>query len=439
MKALYKFLIRKKLSSARQMMKLRASIAGRAAIEAYQVKKFNEVWSDARQHISFYEKWQKRYSLPDSIESLNDLQDWPTLMKSDLRDLDAFVRNGRPIPTRYIMTGGSTGEPLRLPTWGDANDGASQIVGRWEYGVGPGCRTFLLWGHRHLYGTGWRCRINILKRCIKDYVADWKRVSAYDLGDDAMRNAYDAFAKFRPELVIGFSSAILSFCRRNKDQVGFVRSVRVVLCTAGPLTSDEKTEIADFFGAMVCMEYGSVECSVMAYTRPEDNQYSVFWNTHLLQAHRQQDNEYKNIVTLLSHSYVPLIRYDIGDCLDLGEQNTEFVNEAKRSVLRFKSVKGRPNEMLRFSCGVSFFGALIGDCAKQVPGVIATQIAVDEENDKLEIRLVADHLLCDKEKENVLNRFTLTVTNSERLHLSVVQLDNLKTTVGGKTMRIVRF
>ena len=183
------------------------------------------------------------------------------------------------------------------------------------------------------------------------------------------------------------------------------------------------------------MEYGSVECGIMAYTRPKDGRYGVFWNTHLLQAQKQANGEYKNIVTRLTDCYVPLIRYDIGDYLDL-DVSQEGDNE--RSVLEILNVKGRPSEMINFKCGVSFFGALIGDCVKQIPQIVSSQIAFDDKNDYLEIRVTATRCLCDDELSVIRNRFDLTVEGSDRLKIKVVQMEKLFTTVGGKIPRVVR-
>ena len=358
------------------------------------------------------------------------------MTKADLRNLDDFKRTDMPYPKGRILTGGSTGEPVRLPSWGDSMAGVSQMMGRASYGIVPGDRTFLLWGHEHLYGTGIRRKVNAYKRRIKDLIAGWVRVSAYDLGESSMRAAFEKFLKCQPKLIIGFSPAVLAFCRANKDHAGEVKSVEVVLCTAGPLSHAERNEIEAFFNAKLCMEYGSVEGGIMAYTRPVDGEYDVFWNTHLIQAVRQPDGEYKNIVTRLTDCYVPLIRYDIGDYLDLGEGANE--EDAARSVMHFKCVKGRPSEMLNFKCGVSFFGALIGDCVKQVPEVISSQVAVNEERNMLEIRITANEVLAVSSLEIIKNRFELTVKDAGKLTVNVVQVPKLFTTVGGKTPRVVR-
>jgi phenylacetate-coenzyme A ligase PaaK-like adenylate-forming protein len=183
------------------------------------------------------------------------------------------------------------------------------------------------------------------------------------------------------------------------------------------------------------MEYGSVECGLMAHTRPSDGNYFVFWNTRLLQADKQGEGQYRNLVTRLTRTYVPLIRYDIGDYLEL---NPNEDDNSARSVLVAKSIIGRPSEMITFHSGVSFFGALVGDCVKQVSEVIASQIAVDEEHDKLEIRVTASCRLSQEKLEVIENRFRLTVANAEKIDIRVSQVDSLTTTAGGKTPRVVR-
>lgn len=430
----YRRLISGRMHSVRTVMAMLDTCRDRQRCENYQVNQFNIIWKVAQENVPFYKEWRARYTLPEKITDLSELSNWPVLTKADLRNSEAFKRIDVPEPSGRIVTGGSTGEPVRLPSWGDAIAGVSQVIGRLAYGIEPGTTTFLLWGHEHLYGTGFKRKINAYKRQFKDWLAGWRRVSAYDLGADAMHHAYRVFERQCPEFLIGFSPAVLAFVRHNASYAGVVKSVRVVLCTAGPLTAAEKSEIESFFGAKVAMEYGSVECGVMAYTRPSDGEYDVFWNTHLLQTVKE-GGEYKNIVTRLTDCYVPLIRYDIGDYLEIDETEAE---DAARSALHVKTIKGRPSEMIKFKCGVSFFGALIGDCVKQVSEIISSQIAVDEDADMLEIRVTANGILTEDRLAIVKNRFGLTVTDAGKLDIKVVQVGRLFTTVGGKIPRVVR-
>lgn len=434
-KWLYRLLIRKRVALARITRAMQSDVQSRYDREQFQVRKFNEIWRMAWKNVPFYAAWKKSFCLPEEISSLDQIEHWPVLTKADLRNIGAFKRTDVPCPQGHLMTGGSTGEPVRLPSWDDPVSGASQVLGRAAYGIEPGDRTLLLWGHEHLYGAGLKRKINALKRRCKDWLAGWTRVSAYDLSSDAMHRAYRIFAKVRPKFFIGFSPAVLSFVRQNAAEARKVGSVEVILCTAGPLTQAEKGEIEDFFCGRVCMEYGSVECGIMAYTRPLDGVYEVFWHTHLLQALRQENGEYKNLVTRLTDCYVPLIRYDIGDYLELDSSEDA---ENARSVLEIKSVKGRPSEMLKFKCGVAFFGALIGDCVKQVPEVVSSQIAVNEDQDVLEIRVTASSCLTADQLELIKNRFDLIVQDADKLSIRVIQVAKLHMTIGGKIPRVVR-
>lgn len=438
----YRFLVRYRLEAAASIARELGCSLSRKEIEARQTASFNKIWQTAFANVPFYRDWKNRFRLPDRVESLSELSAWPILTKADLRNIEQFTRADVAKPSGSLMTGGSTGEPVRLPSWEDAMAGVSQLLGRRAYGIEPGDRTVLLWGHWHLYGKGWHRKINTLKRCFKDWLAGWTRISAYDLSAPAMRRAYVLVSRSQAKFIIGFSPAVLAFVRQNAVYAHKIDSVKVILCTAGPLSDSEKEEIVDFFtpeGAMcrpkLCMEYGSVECGVMAYTRPSDGEYNVFWNTHLLQAQKQPDGEYKNLVTRLTDCYVPLIRYDIGDYLDL-DPNEEKQNE--RSVLEVKRVKGRPSEMLKFKCGVSFFGALIGDCVKQVPEMISSQVAVDEANDTMEIRVTANHRLSDSDLSLIRNRFYSVVSDAQELNVRVTQVERLYTTVGGKVPRVVQ-
>ena len=431
---IYRALLGKRINEAVRVTSLYKHQA-RSVIESGQVVAFNAIWGAARINIPFYRDWQERYALPDQISTLSGLDRWPILTKADLRDMSKFKRVDVAEPKGRIITGGSTGEPVRLPSWEDWSTGVSQTVGRIAYGIEPGDKVFMLWGHEHLYGTGFKRKINIYKRRLKDWLANWMRVSAYDLGAEAMRVAYVRFAGFRPKAVLGFSPAVLAFVRHNREMAKRVNSVKVVICSAGPLSPEEKEEIEAFFNAKVCMEYGSVECGVMAYTRPKDGRYYTFWNTHLVQAKKDESGNYKAIVTRLVDCYVPLIRYDIGDYLDL---EGEDVSACERSVLGMKDVLGRPSEMISFECGVSFFGALVGDCVKQVPEVISSQIAVDEEKNILEIRVTACKTLQQADLALIRNRFELTVADARKLEIRVTQVDRLQITNGGKTPRVVR-
>lgn len=404
----------------------------------WQLDKFNEVWRDAWENVAFYSKWKITHHLPDRVSDLKELLSWPIVTKKDFQEnpISYYGRNGVK-PTGYMMTGGSTGEPLRLPTLPDDTSGVSMLIGRRAYGISLGDRWLFLWGHRHLYGYGIRRIIAMAKQSLKDRLQNRLRVSSYDLSEDAMLSAYDKMEKWVPDVFGGFSAAVLAFVRTNKAKGnGFMGRLKAVFCTAGPLSDDEQKEISSYFnGAPICLEYGSNDCGVMAYTRSEDSLYHVFWDTHLLQGLEDRNGEVKNIVTRLTHCYVPMIRFDIGDYLDLGRGQDGGLD----SVFSFKAVKGRPSDIVRLKSGVSFFGALIGDCVKQISGVISSQTYIYDD-ERIEIRVVATRTLSSSEKDLIKRRFC-EVANCADPHLvgvKEIKIGELKRTPAGKIPLIMK-
>jgi len=399
-------------------------------IKSYQIKRFNIVWKDAFSNIPFYIEWKKKHHLPDKILDLEELVNWPVVTKKKLQENRQSLLRNNIKPTGYIKTGGSTGEPLHLPTWSDRETSPSMWLGRAAYGIEPGTKTFLIWGHHHLYGKGILRRINVSKRIAKDWLSNMKRISAYDISENAMFKAFYKFNKFQPEFIIGFSASVLSFVRvnrNNKEQRNF--KIKAVLCTAGPLSVSETEEISLFFNAPVCMEYGSAECGVIAYTEPGNKEYIAFWDTHLLQGIKDDFGEIKNIVTRLTNCYFPLIRYDIGDYL-------EFKNEFDfNSIYKIKIVKGRPSDMVKLNDGTAFFGAIIGDCVKQVETVVANQLNVYQNG--IIINVVALKHLQESELSLIKSRLISIVPGLQKHNVIITQVEDLHKTIAGKIPLVV--
>jgi phenylacetate-CoA ligase len=388
------------------------------------------VWKDAFSNIPFYIEWKKKHHLPDKILDLEELVNWPVVTKRDLQENRQSLFRNNIKPTGYIKTGGSTGEPLHLPTWSDRETSPSMWLGRAAYCIEPGTKIFLIWGHHHLYGKGILRLINITKRIVKDWLSNMKRVSAYDLSENAMSGVFDKFNKFHPELLIGYSPSILSFVRINRNRKEQQNcKVKAVLCTAGPLSVSETEEISLFFNAPVCMEYGSAECGVMAYTETGNKEYIAFWDTHLLQGIKDDFGEIKNIVTSLSNCYFPLIRYDIGDYL-------EFENEPDfNSIYRVKTVKGRPSDIVRLKDGTTFSGIGIGDCVKQVETVVANQLNVYQNG--IIIKVVALKQLQGSELSLIKSRLISIVPDLQKHNVIITQVEDLHKTIAGKTPLVV--
>lgn len=395
---------------------------------SYQIEAFNHVWQDAFTNIPFYESWKKKHNLPDAIRNLDELYNWPIVHKQDIvKAQDLTLRSSK--PHGFAITSGSTGIPLKIPVWPSNATKQNMWIGRAANGYLPGQKTFLIWGHHHLHGKGLSKLKNTAVRNIKDSILGYKRISAYDTSVKAMTIAFQKYNSYKPKLVIGYSSSILSFVRCNQSAKA-IHQPSLVLCTAGPLSEKERDEIRRFFKAPLCMEYGSVECGVMAYTISDCDHYNVFWTTHIIQGHKDDNGYVKNIVTTLTDRYFPLIRYDIGDYLTLSE------DEDLSSIKEIKNIFGRPTDVVTLNDGTSFFPMLIEACVEHIEGIIAHQLVVG--NNQLDILLVALNPLSRTDFDSVYRKLYKIIPALKTQPLKIYQVNELKKNRGGKTPLVVR-
>ena len=368
-----------------------------------RLDRFNAVWQDAVENVPFYAEWKAKHGLPDRIESLNELANWPILEKKDL------ILNREKLTRKDItkfhesVTGGSTGEPLHFRTMaGDSLPSNTNLwIGRARMGIYPDTRMFILWGHRHFYGQGWKSNVRFKIRQFKDWMTNHIRADATDLSVGMLRKDVEKLIQFKPECVYAYSASLLALVRTAKEYADECRKLKLrgVICTAGPLTARERKEISDYFGAPIGMEYGSMEGGVMAYQTPmTDCRYHVF-DTHLIQTMPEPvTGNSQVLVTKLYKCYLPLIRYRLGDYIE-----GACVDEAG-FVVRFDEVLGRTGDEVDVGNGIKFHGQSFMTCAEGFDKIVAYQIRVNRRLGR--VTFVAQTLapLSDEEKKEIVKR-----------------------------------
>ena len=342
-----------------------------------RIDKFNAVWSDAVKNVPFYAEWKVEHNLPDAITDTAELLKWPILEKKDLiLNQEKLVRKD---VTRYheSVTGGATGEPLHFRTMTGESDvvATNKWIGWARMGIYPDTHCFVLWGHRHFYGQTFMGNLRFAWRQFKDWMTNNLRADATDLSQKALEKDVVKLLHFRPECVISYSASLLALVRSCKAYGERCRQlgVKAVICTAGPLTKEERDEIGSFFNAPVGMEYGSMEGGVMAYQTPmTDGQYEVFAKTHIIHAVPEPvSGNSQVLVTKLYPCYLPLIRYRIGDYI-LGENIA-----GDGTVSKFDEVYGRTGDEVDMGNGIKFHGQSFMTCAEGFDKIIAYQIRVN--------------------------------------------------------------
>ncbi|HEX9048236.1 MAG TPA: hypothetical protein VF988_14520, partial [Verrucomicrobiae bacterium] len=129
-------------------------------VVAGQLKNVQAIWADCTADVPYYRNLVKSGAAPERISSWKDFHAIPELSREILQNKAAeFIRLSGP-PEVTKMTGGSTGAPVRFGMWQQEDQVLRRLkLALWiRAGYTPDSRLFLIWGHAHLLGTGWRRR-----------------------------------------------------------------------------------------------------------------------------------------------------------------------------------------------------------------------------------------------------------------------------------------
>ncbi len=305
-----KQLLRRRLSALDGLAVTYAQPGDAQAIARIQLVRFNVHWEMAWRNIPFYTEWRNEHRLPDRIEDIRKLAEFPVLTKTILSERRDLIER-TPGISRYTLTGGTSGVSTAFPM--NAENARSSWMnthlGRLWNGVMPGDRLFMIWGHSHLFsGNGFR--IKQCKRCVKDWAVNICRVSAYDLSESALDRIAEGITNARPDYVIGYGSCLSQLSHHLKDQGRDLTGlgVRRVVNTSETMCAMDEPHVKATFGCPVINEYGMAEAGVIGYSVGSLYPIKLFWNDYIV---RLADS--RILLTTLSERCFPLINYDTED------------------------------------------------------------------------------------------------------------------------------
>ncbi len=354
---------------------------------ARQLSALGDVWAEATREIPYYRGLVQRGEAPEAIDSWQAVGGIPVLTRQILQDREPeFTRDSGPPPS-IMKTAGSTGEPLRIGMSQPERD-LMRIVKLTEWqalGYTQGSRLFLIWGHGHLLGTGWRGQINHARRKLADAWLGYQRVDAYRLDRQSCEQHAEALIRFRPRGVISYASALDLFARYTigyRDRFHAL-GLKFVLATAeAPPRPDTIARLEDLFGCKVVQEYGGAEFGQVAFKRG-DEPFRVYADLNYVETETTDGGagEHSLLVTSLYERYLPLIRYRVGDAV-LGAQRWTHGH-----VDSFEAVAGRINDVIEVAAGEFIHSVAVFHCIHQEAEVHGIQMVLTDQG--IEIVLIA--------------------------------------------------
>jgi phenylacetate-CoA ligase len=275
--------------------------------------------SRAAQEVPYYRKIYTGIGWDANNDgfSYEDFLGLPKIEKEDLRDnLKEFLNPNYKGRITEGRTSGSTGHSLAL-YYCSEHESYSEAA-RWRakdwWGIHPGSPQVSIWG-RPFTGSSDR-----LKQKVKSYLLNTLIFSAFDLQEKSLSRIWRKISQFKPSIIYGYPSAIypLAVYLKDRKKTAHHLDLKVIMITAESSTYQQRSLIEEVFGCKTTNEYGCSETGGFVYECPQGSWHVSSEITFI----EFLDYEGKPVspgqtgeiyVTHLRNSYMPLIRYRVGD------------------------------------------------------------------------------------------------------------------------------
>jgi len=302
-------------------------------LEELQLKKLQKLLKYSKKNSLYYSNLLDVLDI-DTV-TLKNFVHVPVLSKNDIYKNGSQIQNN-PENAKLIKseTSGSTGNALifyRNMEW-DAAARAAQLRGYSWYGVSPWEKNVYFWG----FNPEWR---QLVKIRFMDFLVNRFRIFSFDervlqkVGRIINNCSY----------VEGYSSAIYTMSVFFKNNGESFNNLKMIKGTSEKIYDYYQEAVRSVFGKKMISEYGSAETGIIAFECPSGNMHIAMENVIV----EEIDN--KIVVTNLNSFSFPVIRYELGDYIELdkttrcpcGRQHyivKEVTGRVGRKIYGFESV-----------------------------------------------------------------------------------------------------
>jgi phenylacetate-CoA ligase len=407
----------------------------------YQEQRLRQIIDQAYYRVPFYRDLFHRLKLrPDDLRTLTDLQKLPVLSKATLRA--EFQRlqatNRRRYRPRRCQTSGTTGEPLRFLLDRPAN--VLEFAYYW----------------RHWSWAGYRLRDRFAELSSHYFAKAEARagqlfhyqalpgrllLNSLSIAPGNAAAYANALRTYRAQFLKGIASALYYLALFFQEEG--IRDVRLrgVFSTGEMLLPYQRKTIEQVFHCRVLDSYGHMERTVAISECPEGGlhinpEYGVLELTERTPSRRLNGGRKvytaKIVGTSLHNFSMPLLRYDVGDLVEVDESPEACA--CCRAMPRVRRLNGRREDVLLLPDGRVVTTLFI--VFDQVPGIAQGQV-IQEEPGRIRVRLVRTPAYTDQTEEELLNYLRRFVGTDMRVQLEYLSQDALRPDRHGKFRTII--
>ncbi|WP_437505091.1 phenylacetate--CoA ligase family protein [Sorangium sp. So ce1099] len=383
----------------------------------------------AEQNVPFYRaRFAEHGVRVASVKSPEDLVRLPVLTRADLRAHAPELLAESFVGRLYASgTGGSTGEPVQFRF--DHRTYERRVAAAMRSDGWAGARL----GDRelHLWGTQLgETLAHKAKRSVHEALLRKKMISAFDLSDQRLAALLDEIARYRPQLIVGYTSALYQAARYALSEGRALPAPRGIVTSAERLFAHQREAIERAFGAPVFDRYGCRELMLIAaecerHAGKHINMEGVYVELLRDGRHAPPGEAGEVVVTDLICRSMPLIRYK--------NQDVAIAAGAPcacgRGLPMLASVEGRVLDLLVGPDGQLLAGELFPHLIKDQPTIARYQVYQDRRR-AITVRLVPGKGF-QPETARLIER-TVRQHLGERAEVSVQLVDDIPLTSSGK-------
>jgi len=352
--------------------------------------------------------------------SIKKWEDVPVIRKTDFqRPLMQLISSGFTKKKLYVAnTSGSTGQPFTYAKDKFCHALAWALIKQryLQYGIHLNSLQARFYGIP-LKGS------SALKEQLKDKLMNRVRFPVFDLSSQRLHQFIDQFRRFSFEYIYGYTNSIRHFGQYLLDAGIILRSIcpslKCVIVTAEMCSSYDRKLIELATGVPCIIEYGSSETGIIGIELEGIMQASdeLFY--------LETDENGSLLITSLFNYAFPLIRYRIGDQVELLRDGTHGKTIIQKIMGRSDDLIRLPNGKIAAGLTMYYISRNLLDQMSRIKEIYVTQTQLSS----FKVFYVGENL-SDKEELQIRKSFDAYLQPG--LHLEIVKADTIRRRSNGK-------
>jgi|TARA_B110000908_G_C10265769_1_gene463758 phenylacetate-CoA ligase len=406
------------------------SILSASDLERVQKEKYSSFLKYSVENSSFFR--ETIGGIPD-FECIENISKLPILSKeiirTNLNEIYTISKDGAVIS----KTGGTTGKSLEVYfTKDDFQERIAMLDNfRSNFGYELGKKTACFSGKSILNQRDVRKK----RFWKKDYLYNVKYYSTFHIKTDYLKYYIIDLIKFQPEYLVGFPSNILEISKYGlSNNMLFPKGVvKAIFPTAETVTPLSRKIIESYFHCSVYDQYASsegapfiVECSnKKLHLELQSGVFEVLNNNNTPAA------KGKLLVTAFATHGTPLIRYDIGDSIELSHETCTCGNNNPL----VKEIFGRIDDYVYSPETGKINLGNVSNTLKDTHGIVKFQ-AIQNELNHIVLNVIIDETIFTEQSQKIFHKNWVDRVGKEMI-LEYVYVKNIPVEKSGK-FRIVK-